>query len=260
MTKEDLINLGIKYFEKYNKLPIYSKEPDSLWKKRNGYTGLLVVTNAFGSWQNFINALSFLENRPKIILIGEIKTKKELAIIYLDKVSWPNKQINKENYINCISDDTLGRLRERLNLSSYAMANINKVLFPDKTGNTTPISYIVNYLGYKYCPKCSKCLLISNFYDNQTKANKKSNICKICRATYQKDNKGILKYSMAKRNDKIKNTLIPSERQQIIEFYQKCPPKYHVDHIKPIAKGGTHTIDNLQYLTALENMKKGSKY
>jgi 5-methylcytosine-specific restriction endonuclease McrA len=65
---------------------------------------------------------------------------------------------------------------------------------------------------------------------------------------------------MAKRNDSIKNTLIPEERSQIIELYQKCPPGYHVDHIKPISKGGTHTLDNLQYLLAEENLKKGNRY
>lgn len=36
--------------------------------------------------------------------------------------------------------------------------------------------------------------------------------------------------------------------------------KYHVDHIKPIAKGGTHEYSNLQVITAKENQSKGAKY
>ena len=33
----------------------------------------------------------------------------------------------------------------------------------------------------------------------------------------------------------------------------------HVDHIVPISKGGTHTYENLQILSAVENLRKGAK-
>ena len=33
---------------------------------------------------------------------------------------------------------------------------------------------------------------------------------------------------------------------------------HHIDHIIPIAAGGTHTADNLQVLTAAENIAKGA--
>lgn len=36
--------------------------------------------------------------------------------------------------------------------------------------------------------------------------------------------------------------------------------QYHVDHIKPISKGGTHEFKNLQVITAKENLTKGAKY
>ena len=36
--------------------------------------------------------------------------------------------------------------------------------------------------------------------------------------------------------------------------------KYHVDHIKPLSKGGKHHPDNLQILLAEENLKKSDKY
>ena len=37
-----------------------------------------------------------------------------------------------------------------------------------------------------------------------------------------------------------------------------CGEKFHVDHIHPISKGGLHVFDNLQILSAEENLKKGS--
>ena len=36
--------------------------------------------------------------------------------------------------------------------------------------------------------------------------------------------------------------------------------KYHVDHIKPLSKGGPHKFDNLRIVTASMNLKKGSKF
>jgi len=35
--------------------------------------------------------------------------------------------------------------------------------------------------------------------------------------------------------------------------------QHHVDHIIPLSKGGLHHPDNLQILTAEENLKKGAK-
>ena len=35
--------------------------------------------------------------------------------------------------------------------------------------------------------------------------------------------------------------------------------EHHVDHIYPLARGGSHTINNLQILTAEDNIKKGCK-
>ena len=35
--------------------------------------------------------------------------------------------------------------------------------------------------------------------------------------------------------------------------------QYHVDHIHPLCKGGTHTLANLQIITARENLSKNGR-
>ena len=51
--------------------------------------------------------------------------------------------------------------------------------------------------------------------------------------------------------------------KELRSFYEQCPQGYHVDHIIPL-KGefvsGLHVKENLQYLPASDNMRKGNKY
>lgn len=56
------------------------------------------------------------------------------------------------------------------------------------------------------------------------------------------------------------------EKIKINEIYRQCAlmtrltgVQYHVDHIIAISRGGKHHPDNLQLLTAIENMKKHAR-
>ena len=63
--------------------------------------------------------------------------------------------------------------------------------------------------------------------------------------------------------DKIKRTPIWANLSEIVEFYKGCPNGYHVDHIYPLRGkyvSGLHVIENLQYLTAKENMSKNNRF
>lgn len=70
---------------------------------------------------------------------------------------------------------------------------------------------------------------------------------------YQK----VYKLPPNKRKPKWANT------EQIRQFYVNCPEGFHVDHIIPLRGKlvcGLHVIENLQYLPAIENIKKGNRY
>ena len=61
--------------------------------------------------------------------------------------------------------------------------------------------------------------------------------------------------------------LTQQEQAQIIGAYataramtELSGEPYHVDHIKPLSKGGLHHPSNLQVLRGVDNLRKGAKY
>ncbi len=67
---------------------------------------------------------------------------------------------------------------------------------------------------------------------------------------YEKSEKGKL---VRKRRSSLKNV------GKIKDFYRNTPINHQVDHIIPLALGGQHILENLQYLLAVENQRKPKK-
>lgn len=136
---------------------------------------------------------------------------------------------------------------------------INSVLVPifgKRTGGSNTWKYVLlKSIDYKHCNNCNTIKPYSKFGLDNTKSDKKFRICKYCRSFTN---------ASLYQNRKLR---IPSwfeqEKEKIAEFYDNCPEGYHVDHIIPLQGkyvSGLHTLNNLQYLPAEENIAKGNKY
>ncbi len=139
-------------------------------------------------------------------------------------------------------------------------------------------------------PRCKKCTVIFQ----QKSVNKRKEAIKIYAANFYKKNKEQIdknnrewiaanpervkelgrrhfqtpgrklrhKINQAKRRAIKLHATIPGFEKEIAEIYKNCPSGYHVDHIMPLRgkeSCGLHVPWNLQYLTPLENMKKGNR-
>lgn len=70
--------------------------------------------------------------------------------------------------------------------------------------------------------------------------------------------KAMNKANVYRYRARLKNALPDDADLELIkEIYLNCPKGYHVDHIIALASGGLHHENNLQYLEANENRKKG---
>ena len=103
-------------------------------------------------------------------------------------------------------------------------------------------------------------------YDAKYRQEHKFEIAKHV-AKYQKDNPDKFNAYEAKRRALKLNQIPPgTDLKKVAKIYklareisEKTGIKMHVDHINPLSKGGPHCPENLQIITATENLEKGDK-
>jgi len=99
-------------------------------------------------------------------------------------------------------------------------------------------------------------------YNKKYKENNPEKI-KDWQKKYRENNRGVFRAIQAKRRAiNLQATPAWVNLEAIKEIYVQCPKGYHVDHIVPLQGKnvcGFHVENNLQYLKANENIRKGNR-
>jgi hypothetical protein len=178
---------------------------------------------------------------------------------------WYIDCLNKFNvpqdvFISAISTNS-GRLSDKLKLSNNYSVKIIKDIFPDKSKGRSVYNYILLSDDLKSCNKCCSIKPISEFRLNSINSDGLQNHCKICQS---KSTKTTQPHRQAAYRASINQRIVEwTELEEIAKFYLSCPDGYHVDHIIPLngtLVSGLHVLNNLQYLPALDNIKKSNKF
>lgn len=125
-------------------------------------------------------------------------------------------------------------------------------------------NYLLSRIGYKRCGSCNGLILLSEFPISNSK---RYSICKECKRNkckqhYEGNKDDYFAKDANRRASKLNATPSWSQTDKIKEFYRNRPKGFHVDHIVPLQSDivcGLHVLENLQYLSASENLKKGNR-
>lgn len=150
----------------------------------------------------------------------------------------------------------------------------------------------------KQCIKCLENKDLMDFYKRKISKDGFTNSCRLCckkglqlwrqnnpekiknlTSKWQKNNKEARRKILKKwqrnnlkarcanegkrRATKLNATPVWADLEKIKIFYINCPKGYHVDHIIPLRGKnvcGLHVLENLQYLKAIDNIKKSNKF
>lgn len=117
-------------------------------------------------------------------------------------------------------------------------------------------------------PRCKECTSIADRTYNKKHSKKRAKTTREWQKNNPKRYKKILTKALNKRKEAI---LAQTPEQTALELSamdslyimarilsNSCGEPFHVDHIIPISKGGLHHFDNLQIISAEENLKKGN--
>ena len=199
----------------------------------------------------------------------------------------PRKYVYRTEYV-----EKNPYIKFRKCLTCKKMVSIKKL----ENSFTCKVCYVKKY-GLKRCKKCNLLKYISNFHKNYMYKDGYYSQCGDCRyektpkvkqkegekKEYLSGDKGLVKtflryeangfeergrqmrlYHGALRRARVRNACPKwADLDKIKEIYKNCPKSYHVDHIIPLTNQnicGLHVPENLQYLPASTNIRKGNRF
>ena len=215
-----------------------------------------------------------------------MKTNKEIIteiITDLEKtvgLNWPtawNAKVTRDKLIECWSEyRDIPDWKYFGYMGAGSIHSQYKKLFSNilKDNRQPWKAYIFSKYNYKYCYVCIDLKNTIEFSKNKNSSDNKRYICKvwennkekiqITHKKYRQDHREEHNaYSAKHRASKLQRTPSWANEKRTKEIYKNCPEGHHVDHIIPLQGkivSGLHVPENLQYLTAEENLKKSNKY
>ena len=184
----------------------------------------------------------------------------------------PNKSgITLELIIDAaLSSNTIDYVRKATGCAKETVTRAIRNTFTDRDPihDSSISKFLLAKWNLRKCPKCFEVKDTSEFYTNANKGDGIATQCKVCSKqsridTYAKDpQKEIHLNGVRKRNRDTLQTPAWADLDKIAEIYRKRPKGMHVDHIYPLngkLVSGLHVPENLQYLSAKENLSKSNK-
>ena len=176
---------------------------------------------------------------------------------------------------------TYTKLGAALGVHSATVATAVKKSYPAMRPRAKLYVGLLECMGKRLCSMCHEVHELANFYTCATTPSGYGTQCKPCAKSlakanynpelsskrtklYNKENPEKKNAYTAKRNaKKLQRTPSWADPSKLQEIYLNCPKGHHVDHIIPLQGelvSGLHVPENLQYLTAKENLEKSNKY
>lgn len=184
-------------------------------------------------------------NLPSVVKRKHGNTKEITSLEFISSILENNTVVDAGIELG-IAEQTIHRIIKKYLIPIFG---------PLTGGNQTWRYVLLGAIQYKHCNCCNEIKPYSKFGLDVHNSDRKNRKCKYCRSF---DNASL--YSSRKLR-------IPpwhhTEKEQIANFYDNCPEGYHVDHIIPLQGSyvsGLHTLSNLQYLKAEDNIRKGNTY
>ena len=191
---------------------------------------------------------------------------------------------NKEFILAILETSSIPELAKSLNIGEQtANRIISKVfipLFGKRTGGGDSWKLVLlTNAELKKCSSCGEILPHESFSKDTYNFDGLDVKCKYCKsqanAEFYQKNKDIyhkqyieshreeyVARNASRRAAKLRATPAWANLEKIKKIYTTCPEGYHVDHEYPLISDwvcGLHVHENLQHLTAEENMRKGNR-
>ena len=193
-----------------------------------------------------------IEILQRILL--ELEAETAFALVLNSTKSYPR-------FLEVISKDEYNLVEVGLPIKK--LTEVLRIMLPDRspTKDRKVDNYLLRLHSLKECKKCSSIKPIQEFRLNKSRSDGYNAYCKVCQSKETSR-------SQPARQAKYKASGIArvvgwSDLEKISAFYAGCPEGYHVDHIVPlqgINVSGLHVLNNLQYLTAEDNIRKNNKF